>query len=62
MALTFEELKLKLMQVDEISLMELLEISSEDLVERFEDKIDARLDGLMEEFDSREDSDETEET
>ena len=40
---TFEELCDKLKEVDEISLMEVLEISSEDLVERFEDKIEIKI-------------------
>ncbi len=42
-AFTFEELCDKLKEVDEISLMEVLEISSEDLVERFEDKIEIKI-------------------
>jgi len=34
--------------IDEITLMELLEISSEDLVDRFEDRIEERADKLEE--------------
>ena len=41
--MTFEELCEKLKGIDEITLMEVLEISSEDLVERFEDKIEIKI-------------------
>jgi hypothetical protein len=41
--MTFEELCIKLKDIDEITLMEVLEISSEDLVERFEDKIEIKI-------------------
>lgn len=50
MALTFSDVKNKLTMLDEITLMEVLEISSEDIVERFEDKIEQRLDYLSEEL------------
>lgn len=40
MALTFEEVKERLKTFDETTLMELLEISSEDLVDRFDDIIE----------------------
>jgi len=49
--ITFEELKKRLMQIDEISLMELLEINSEELVNRFADKIEEKQDYLIGEFD-----------
>jgi hypothetical protein len=38
--------------LDEITLMEVLEISSEDLVDKFEDKIEAKLDYLTDELES----------
>jgi hypothetical protein len=44
--LTFKDLKERLMTMDEISLLELLEISSEELVERFEDHIELKFDKL----------------
>ena len=50
MTLTFAELKEKLKQIDEISLLEVLEISSEDIVEKFEDKIEYLYDDLSEDF------------
>ena len=42
MSLTLNEIRDRLKQLDEITLMEILDISSEDLVERFQDKIEDR--------------------
>lgn len=53
--MTFTELCERLMQVDEISLLEVLEISSEDLVERFHDKIDMKRDWLEEDLEEAKD-------
>jgi len=39
---TLEDIKDKLKQLDEVTLMEVLEITSEDLVERFVDKIEQK--------------------
>ncbi len=50
MSLILPELLEKLKDIDEITLMEKLEISSEDLVERFIDKIEEKFDSLEEEF------------
>jgi hypothetical protein len=50
MNLTFEELKEKLKQVDEVTLLEVLDIHSDDLVERFEDYIEEQQDKLMREI------------
>lgn len=50
MPLTFNDIKHKLRLLDEITLMEVLEISSEDIVERFEDKIEMKLDYLTDEL------------
>ena len=44
--LTLEELKERLIGLDEISLMELLDIHSDELVEAFEDKIEENIDKL----------------
>jgi hypothetical protein len=41
----------KLKQVDEISLLEILDVSSEDLVNRFIDRIEDKADELEGEFD-----------
>ena len=50
MNLTFEELKEKLQNVDEVTLLELLEIRSDDIVERFEDFIEEQQEKLMREI------------
>jgi hypothetical protein len=50
MNLTFEELKEKLQRVDEVTLLELLEIRSDDIVDRFEDYIEDKQDKLMREI------------
>ena len=47
---TFEELCERLKEIDEITLMEVLEISSEDLVERFEDKIEIKINQIKEDL------------
>lgn len=49
MALTIHDLKDKLKQINEVDLLELLEISSEDLVERFIDLIEDNFDKLEKE-------------
>ena len=46
MTLTIEELKQKLERIDEVTLLEILEINSEMLVEAFEDKIIEQYDAL----------------
>jgi hypothetical protein len=50
MNITFDELKEKLQRVDEVTLLELLEIRSDDIVERFEDYIEEQQDKLMREI------------
>jgi hypothetical protein len=49
-ALTFEEIRERLKQFDETILCEVLDISSEDLVERFADRIEIRLNELEEDL------------
>ena len=49
--ITLQELKDKLMQLDEVTLMELLEITSEDLVNRFADYIENNYEYFSGEFD-----------
>lgn len=53
MSLTLTDLQEKLKLIDEVSLMEILEITSEDLVTRFIDKIDEKYDDLVEDFEER---------
>ena len=49
MALTIHDLNDRLKQINEIDLLELLEISSEDIVERFIDFIENNFDKLEKE-------------
>jgi hypothetical protein len=46
MAMTFEEVRERLKHLDEVTLLEVLNISSEEIVERFSDLIEDRLDTL----------------
>jgi hypothetical protein len=50
MSLTLHELCEKLKNLDEISILELLNISAEELVNRFQDEIEERYDNLTEQF------------
>lgn len=50
MSLTLHELCEKLKRLDEISILELLNISAEELVEKFQDEIEERYDNLTTEF------------
>jgi hypothetical protein len=50
MALTLVDISNRLKMLDEITLMEVLEINSEDLVDRFQDFIEDRADTLEEEL------------
>lgn len=52
--ITLVDLQEKLKREEECSLLEILEISSEDIVERFYDKIEDRYDQLQEEFEDEE--------
>lgn len=58
--ITLADLTNHLKRIDEISLLEILEISSEDLVERFTDFIEDRYDKLAEDFEEETESSETE--
>jgi hypothetical protein len=48
--LTLEELKNKLAQIDELTVLELLDVTSEELVEFLTDQIVERYDVLLEYF------------
>ena len=50
MTTTFEELNSKLKSLDEVTILEVLDISSEDIVDRFQDIIEERYDYLIDEF------------
>ena len=48
--LTLQEVKERLCQYDELTLLEILDVSSEELVDRFEDIVEAQYDTLVEEL------------
>ena len=48
--ITIEELKEKLKLIDEVTLLEVLEINSHQLIEAFEDKIIEQYDALAEDL------------
>ncbi len=50
MSLTLHDICEKLKRLPETDLLEVLEINSEDIVDRFEDLIEKRLDYLLEEL------------
>ncbi len=50
MNLTLTELKEKLMQFDELDLIELLGLTSEDILERFEDIVEDKFEILQKEI------------
>jgi hypothetical protein len=49
--ITFEELKEALKRLDEVTLLELLGLQSDDLVERFDDVIEKKQEYLIKEID-----------
>ena len=53
MPLTLPELYELLIDIDEITLLEVLNISSEDIVDRFKDLIDEQADKLEKEFEEK---------
>jgi ribosome assembly protein YihI (activator of Der GTPase) len=58
MALTILDLFDKLKRLDEISLLEILNITTEELVDRFEDRIEAMFEQLVDEIDDTEEEEE----
>lgn len=51
MTLTIPEIKDRLKQLDEVTLLEILSITSEDIIERFEDIVEDRADILTKQVD-----------
>lgn len=51
MSLTIEELKDKLKQLDEVSIVELLELTAEDIINRCADLIEEQYETLESQFD-----------
>ena len=60
MSLTLSDLKDKLLREDEVSLLEILNISTEDILDRFEDRIEERYDQIVGEYEPEEDSEDEE--
>jgi len=50
MTYTFPELLEKLKEFDEVTLLEILDISSEEIIERFQDFIEDRYDKLVQDL------------
>jgi len=50
MTLTFNDLKDRLRTLDEVTLLELLDLKSDDIVDRFEDLIEDKQEQLEKEF------------
>jgi len=50
MSKTFTEIKEQLYLLDEITVLETLEINSTELVDRFEDRVEDKLDQLLEDL------------
>ena len=55
MSKTFTEIKEQLSLLDEITVRETLEINSTELVERFEDKVEDKLDQIIEDLGENDD-------
>ena len=58
MALTFAEINERLKRLDEVLLLEVLEISAEDLVERFQDIIEDKIEELGQELEDEQELEE----
>lgn len=52
MSLTYEEIKEKLSRYDEVTILEVLEINTYDILDKFEDRILDNLDVLADELES----------
>lgn len=57
MSYTYHDVLQRLIREKEIDLLEILEISSEDLVDRFSDKIEEKLEQLIYEFEEEQEED-----
>ena len=60
MTKTYRDVVERLKSVDEVSLLEVLEITSEELVDRFNDKIEEKIDDFIQEFEDEETLDDSE--
>ena len=50
MSLTFEEIKERLAKFDEVTILEVLELNTQEILDRFEDKILENIEVLAEEL------------
>lgn len=55
MPLTYAELLERLKNIDEVSLLEILELTSEDLVDNFRSRVEEKYDYLISELEDEED-------
>lgn len=53
MTLTLKDVIERLKKIDEVSILEVLEISSEDIIDRFEDKIEDNFNELQEDLEDK---------
>lgn len=60
MSMTYQDLEERLKRLDELTLLELIDVSSEEIVDRFGDIIEARFDELEQYFEEEEAEDELE--
>jgi len=60
MSITLVELEEKLKDIDEITLLETLNITSEELVDRFEDRIEDSFESLAKDFELAKDNNDEE--
>lgn len=60
MSMTYLDLEERLKRLDELTLLELIDVSSEEIVDRFGDIIEARFDELEQYFEEEETEDELE--
>lgn len=56
MTVTLNDIRDRLKKLDEVTLLEVLEITSEDIVERFDDKIEDKMDYLTEDLENEDES------
>lgn len=56
MSLTIHDLFDRLKELDELSILEILNLTSEQLVDRFQDEIEDKFDTLIEKFEDEDDT------
>ena len=56
MSLTIHDLFERLKELDELSILEILNLTSEQLIDRFQDEIEDKFDTLIEQFEDEDDT------